>query len=74
MTSSGSRSVRRLPGDLAHRGAKASPGEQLYTADAPQVIQNKPGNCPICGMKLTPVRKQPNAERLRPTRSRRAQR
>ena len=24
----------------------------------PQVIQNKPGNCPICGMKLTPVRKQ----------------
>ena len=27
----------------------------------PQVIQNKPGNCPICGMKLTPVRKQPNA-------------
>src|SRR5207249_4108691 len=21
----------------------------------------KPGNCPICGMKLTPVRKQPNA-------------
>ena len=26
----------------------------------PQVIQNKPGNCPICGMKLTPVRKQPN--------------
>jgi RND family efflux transporter MFP subunit len=24
----------------------------------PQVIQNKPGNCPICGMKLTPIRKQ----------------
>src|SRR5437762_1129241 len=23
-----------------------------------QVIQNKPGNCPICGMKLTPVRNQ----------------
>jgi multidrug efflux pump subunit AcrA (membrane-fusion protein)/rubrerythrin len=33
--------------------------EQLYTCGMhPQVIQNKPGNCPICGMKLTPVRKQ----------------
>src|ERR1017187_4186895 len=27
----------------------------------PQVIQPKPGNCPICGMKLTPVRKQGSA-------------
>src|SRR5438309_10403796 len=35
--------------------------EQLYTCGMhPQVIQNKPGNCPICGMKLTPVRKLPN--------------
>jgi RND family efflux transporter MFP subunit len=24
----------------------------------PQVIQDHPGNCPICGMKLTPIRKQ----------------
>jgi multidrug efflux pump subunit AcrA (membrane-fusion protein) len=43
---------------------KAGPAkeEQLYTCGMhPQVIQNKPGNCPICGMKLTPVRKQ-NAE------------
>lgn len=38
-------------------GAKS---EQLYTCGMhPQVIQNKPGNCPICGMKLTPIRKQP---------------
>ena len=38
-------------------------GEQLYTCGMhPQVIQNKPGNCPICGMKLTPVRKQPGAK------------
>lgn len=33
---------------------------QLYTCGMhPQVIKNKPGNCPICGMKLTPVHKQP---------------
>ena len=43
--------------------------EQLYTCGMhPQVIEHKPGNCPICGMKLTPVRKQagtkaPAAER-----------
>jgi RND family efflux transporter MFP subunit len=36
--------------------------EQLYTCGMhPQVIQDKPGNCPICGMKLTPVRKQASA-------------
>ncbi len=33
--------------------------KQLYTCGMhPQVISDKPGNCPICGMKLTPVRKQ----------------
>lgn len=33
--------------------------EQLYTCGMhPQVVQNRPGDCPICGMKLTPVRKQ----------------
>src|SRR6266403_4446551 len=33
--------------------------EQLYTCGMhPTVIQNKPGNCPICGMKLTPIRRQ----------------
>ncbi|MBI3415261.1 MAG: efflux RND transporter periplasmic adaptor subunit [Verrucomicrobia bacterium] len=37
--------------------------DQLYTCGMhPQVIQNKPGNCPICGMKLTPVRKQPGTK------------
>ena len=35
---------------------------QLYTCGMhPQVIQNQPGNCPICGMKLTPIRKQADA-------------
>ena len=40
-------------------GDQGAREEQLYTCGMhPQVIQNKPGNCPICGMKLTPVRKQ----------------
>ena len=34
-------------------------GKTLYTCGMhPQVIQDHPGNCPICGMKLTPIRKQ----------------
>jgi RND family efflux transporter MFP subunit len=38
--------------------------DQLYTCGMhPQVIQKRPGNCPICGMKLTPVRKQGEAPR-----------
>jgi RND family efflux transporter MFP subunit len=37
--------------------------EQLYTCGMhPQVVQPKPGNCPICGMKLTPIRKQGTGE------------
>ncbi|HEX4350775.1 MAG TPA: efflux RND transporter periplasmic adaptor subunit [Verrucomicrobiae bacterium] len=32
-------------------------GKTLYTCGMhPQVIQDHPGNCPICGMKLTPIR------------------
>src|SRR6266496_267097 len=46
-----------------HRsGQHAAHQEQLYACGMhPQVIQNKPGNCPICGMNLTPIRKQPGA-------------
>ncbi|NQV86704.1 MAG: hypothetical protein HQ492_06465, partial [Woeseiaceae bacterium] len=30
---------------------------QLYTCGMhPQVIKEAPGDCPICGMKLTPIR------------------
>ena len=37
--------------------ATASQAKQLYTCGMhPQVIQDHPGNCPICGMTLTPVR------------------
>ena len=38
--------------------AAAVPAKQLYTCGMhPQVIQDHPGDCPICGMALTPVRK-----------------
>ena len=46
-----------------HGAGTEAKEEQLYTCGMhPQVIQNKPGNCPICGMKLTPVRKQAGAK------------
>ncbi|MCB1124928.1 MAG: efflux RND transporter periplasmic adaptor subunit [Verrucomicrobiae bacterium] len=32
----------------------------LYTCGMhPQIIRDAPGNCPICGMKLTPMRREP---------------
>lgn len=35
----------------------ASAADQLYTCGMhPQIIKKEPGNCPICGMKLTPIR------------------
>jgi Cu(I)/Ag(I) efflux system membrane fusion protein len=38
--------------------AAASSEKTLYTCGMhPQVIQDHPGDCPICGMKLTPIRK-----------------
>jgi multidrug efflux pump subunit AcrA (membrane-fusion protein) len=46
------------------RGSSATAGGEeahktLYTCGMhPQVVQPMPGNCPICGMKLTPIRKQ----------------
>jgi hypothetical protein len=38
-------------------GAGLAAAEQLYTCGMhPQIIKKEPGNCPICGMKLTPIR------------------
>src|SRR5258708_37209851 len=43
----------------AEQASGATSGETLYTCGMhPQVIEPKPGLCPICGMKLTPIRKQ----------------
>src|SRR5947208_15894440 len=47
---------------LTHRRGASSGGasKQLYTCGMhPQIIKDKPGDCPICGMKLQPIRKQP---------------
>ena len=39
--------------------AHSEEAKKLYTCGMhPQVIQDQPGNCPICGMKLTLIRKQ----------------
>src|SRR5215831_1534350 len=47
-------------GVFASCSKSTSPTEKtLYTCSMhPQVVQDHPGNCPICDMKLMPVRKQ----------------
>jgi RND family efflux transporter MFP subunit len=50
-----------LAGCDSHSGAggQVQQQKQLYTCGMhPQVVQDHPGNCPICGMKLTPIRKE----------------
>ena len=44
------------------RSESNATAKTLYTCGMhPQVVQDHPGNCPICGMKLTPIRKSPGA-------------
>jgi RND family efflux transporter MFP subunit len=41
---------------IATNTVTAAPGKTLYTCGMhPWIIQDHPGNCPICGMKLEPV-------------------
>jgi Cu(I)/Ag(I) efflux system membrane fusion protein len=50
------RSTGRRP--AAGAGAAGTEAKTLYTCGMhPNVIQDKPGNCPICGMKLTPLKR-----------------
>ena len=54
----------------SHDSSSAAQEQQLYTCGMhPQVVQDKPGNCPICGMKLTPIRKQAIAATASPAAS-----
>src|SRR5579862_7013418 len=44
-------------------GARSEGTKTLYTCGMhPQVIQDHPGNCPICGMKLTPIHSSAGVE------------
>jgi len=46
----------------ATNAASTGKPKTLYTCGMhPQVIQDHPGNCPICSMKLNPVRREPGA-------------
>ncbi len=50
------------PRPALETGAPAAETKTLYTCGMhPQVIQDKPGNCPICGMKLTPIKRPTGA-------------
>ncbi len=45
----------------------AEAAEQLYTCGMhPQIIKKEPGNCPICGMALVPVRANTNGHATKP--------
>ncbi len=49
---------------LGPLGFAASPAKPLWTCGMhPQIIKTEPGNCPICGMKLTPIRANASGER-----------
>lgn len=51
--------VGRSTGHNHAASESSKEAKTLYTCGMhPQVVQDHPGNCPICGMKLTPIRKQ----------------
>ena len=49
------------------KAAVSESAKTIYTCGMhPQVVQDKPGDCPICGMKLRPIRKQASANSTTP--------
>ena len=45
-----------------HETAENMNGEQFWTCGMhPDIVTNEPGNCPICGMKLTPIKNDINS-------------
>jgi len=51
-------------GPFAGPPPRAAHAQRFYTCGMhPQVIQDHPGNCPICGMALTPMREQAGGDR-----------
>jgi membrane fusion protein, copper/silver efflux system len=44
---------------ILHRGADGEAGKQLYTCPMhPRIVRDAPGDCPICGMTLVPVKRE----------------
>jgi RND family efflux transporter MFP subunit len=55
-----------LPRPKAEPLTSQAEGAQLYSCGMhPEVISDKPGNCPICGMKLTPIKSTAQAQAQR---------
>ena len=46
-----------------HGAGEDATGEKYTCGMHPWIITDKPGNCPICGMKLTRIEKQPGADK-----------